>query len=402
MLRALIVNQEKLAKAVDDAVQSAVDARAIPWDNLIGLYGETLKAAAAGAVAKVVVFFGGAIAHVLGKWIVDGAMIRGSIFVIGMIAGRSLHRVELTDKRINFRKLVAKQLIARSGLAINPNKLSQAISDELFLQGVDGKKMPGQTRATWIVFVDKVIPGLHPGATEAEKIAHVVRSIRSVESLEIKAESQFGKVRTVLSTDVKAGTLALIIQCVCFGKLIEDEAKAQGGGKLEARWKLSAGAIGICGTAFELIANAYKGVKTMRLGATYTATGVDKFITGTKAFGIFGALIVATFDIVAANKAFNERDPLMFGLYAVSAVGGVGLSACMAFPGILAWAGIAVIPGLAVLFLAVAVTAIVIEIFKDDKIEDWLERTFWGTLPAEHFSNEKAEQTAYLELIPKA
>ena len=92
----------------------------------------------------------------------------------------------------------------------------------------------------------------------------------------------------------------------------------------------------------------------------------------------------------------------MTGLYAVSAVGGVGLAACMAFPGILAWAGIAVIPGLGVLFLAVGVTAIVIEIFKDNKIADWLERTFWGRLPAERLLNEKAEQTAYLELIPKA
>lgn len=399
LLRALIANQEKLAKKIDDTVKVTLDPRSIPWDNLIGLYAESIKGPTVDVIAKALVFFGGAFAHVLGKWIVDATLIRGSIFVMGMIAKRSLVRIELTDKRMAFRKLIAKQLINKSGLAIDPKKLSQAISAELHLQGVSGKKLPGNVRATWIIFIDKVIPGLDPSATEDEKIAHVLKYLRSVESLE--GTEQFNKVRTVLNTDVKVGTLALIIQFICFNKLIEDEQNALPEGKLEARWKLRAGFLSICGTFAEIIANAYKGVKTLKLGASYSPVTIDKFIKKTKAFGIVGAFIVAGFDTYAFVKALQEDDLKMGLLYGFSAVGGAALASCMAFPSCLGFLGVFAFPVLGLLFLGVIAVTIAIEYFKDNAIEDWLERTVWGTLPSERYASENLEMDAYYKIIPK-
>lgn len=399
LLRALIANQEKLAKQIDETVKVTIDPRSIPWDNLIGLYAESIKGPTVDVIAKAVVFFGGAFAHVLGKWIVDATLIRGSIFVMGMIAKRSLVRIELTDKRMAFRKMIAKQLINKSGLAIDPKKLSQAISAELHLQGVSGKKLPGNVRATWIIFIDKVIPGLDPAATEDEKIAHVLKYLRSVESLE--GTEQFNKVRTVLSTDVKVGTLALIIQCICFNKLIEDEQRALPEGKLEARWKLRAGFLGLCGTFAELIANAYKGVLALKLGASNVPLTIDAFIRKTKAFGICGALIVSGFDFAAARKSFIEGDVKMGLLWGFSAVGGGVLASCMAFPGLLGFLGVFAFPVLGLLFLGVIALGLIIENLKDNAIEDWLERTLWGTFPAERYPNEKLEMEAYYRIFPK-
>lgn len=399
LLRSLILNQEKLGKKIDETVKETVNPLAIPWDNLIGMYGEFIKGPPANIVSKALVLFGGAIAHVLSKWIVDGALIRGSILVLGMIAKRSLVRIELTDKRVEFRKLVAKQLITRSGLAIDPRKLSAAISAELTLQGVTGEIKRHNVRATWIIFVDKVIPGLDPGATEEEKIAHVLRSIRSVATVE--RTEQFSKVRAMLNSDVKAGTLALIIQCVCFSKLLDDEAKALPAGKLETRWKLTAGFLGIAGTATELITNAYKGSQVLKLGTAFDPTYTDNIIRGAKVVGIFGAFIVACFDVNETVKALRERDRKMGLLYGSSALGGVMLAVCMSFPSLLGFMGVFAIPFLGLLFLAVIGIAVAIEYFKDNPIEDWLERTIWGTFTLERYPNESVEQAAYNKIIPK-
>ena len=73
----------------------------------------------------------------------------------------------------------------------------------------------------------------------------------------------------------------------------------------------------------------------------------------------------------------------------------------MSFPGLIGFMGVFAIPFLGLLFLALIGIAVAIEYFKDNPIEDWLERTIWGTLTPERYPNESVEQAAYNKIIPK-
>ena len=157
-----------------------------------------------------------------------------------MIAKHPVVRIEVTDKRIAFRRLLAKQLVTRSGIDIDIKKLHQAIGRELTLQGVNGNKMQGNIRTTWLVFIDESIPGINPAASEAEKIAHVLTHIRTAQAVD---NLNLGRFRTVVNSDVRFGVLGALAQCLALNKLIEDEAKALPDGRSEARWKLLAGSV---------------------------------------------------------------------------------------------------------------------------------------------------------------
>jgi len=113
--------------------------------------------------------------------------------------------------------------------------------------------------------------------------------------------------------------------------------------------------------------------------------------------GLFGALIVATFDGHNSYKSFKENDRKMGVLYGTAVVTGLSLGVILAYPAIIGAA--AVVPVIALLFVVVVVVGILIEYLKDNPIEDWLERCCWGMLPAERYPNQNAEQAAYQKLL---
>ena len=257
LLRALMLNQEALAKKIDDTVKVTIDPRAIPWDNLIGVYAQTAEKVAAGAanvVTNSLVVFIGAITNFIAKWTIDSKLgRRGAVYAMGMIAKYPAVRIEVTDKRIAFRKLLAKELVLRSGVNVDAKKLHQAIGAQLTLQGINGDILPGNVRTTWIVFVDTTIPGVSATATESERIAHLVRFVRTAQDID---NLNLGRFRSIFGRDMGMGVLAAAAQYAALTKLIEDEVKADKGGKTEARAKLIAGSVALTATASEVISQA--------------------------------------------------------------------------------------------------------------------------------------------------
>ena len=398
LLRALMLNQETLAKKIEETVKVTIDLRAIPWDNLIGVYeqiAEKVGSGAGGVVTNSLVTFIGAITSFIAKWTLDTKYgRRGAVLAMGMIAKYPAVRIEVTDKRIAFRRLLAKELVLRSGVHENAKKLHQAIGAQLTLQGINGDVLPGNVRTTWIVFVDRSIPGVSASATEAERIAHLLKYVRTAQDVD---NLNLGRFRSLLGADVGFGVLAAAAQYAALTKLIEDESKADKGGKTEARFRLLAGSVALAATTGEVILQGYKSVVLLKNGVTYPVSGIVKLIGRARVLGCIGALIVAVFDGYNAVKSLNEGNVKMAGLYAGAAVAGFGLGVILAFPGLVAAA--ALVPVIAALFVAVVVIGILIEYFKDNPVQDWLERCYWGILSSERYPNQSAEQAAYDKVL---
>ena len=399
LLRALMLNQEALAKKIDDTVKVTIDPRAIPWDNLIGVYAQTVEkvgAGAGGVVTNSLVTFIGAITSFIAKWTLDHKYgRRGAVLAMGMIAKYPAVRIEVTDKRIAFRRLLAKELVLRSGVQVDAKKLHQAIGAQLTLQGINGDALPGNVRTTWIVFVDNTIPGVNASATESERIAHLLKYVRTAQDVD---NLNLGRFRFLLNKDVGFGVLAAVAQYAAWIKPIEDEAKADKGGKIEARSRLLAGSVALAATTGEVVLQAYKSVLLLKNGATYPIGGVLKLIGRARMLGVFGALIVAVFDGFNAYESFKENDRKMGVLYGTAAIAGASLGIILASPGIIG-AAAAIIPVIALLFVTIVVVGILIEYLKDNPLEDWLERCCWGRLSSERYPNQSAEQIAYQKLL---
>lgn len=54
---------------------------------------------------------------------------------------------------------------------------------------------------------------------------------------------------------------------------------------------------------------------------------------------------------------------------------------------------------IALLFVVVVVIGILIEYFKDNPVQDWLERCYWGVLTTQRYSDQFAEQAAYKQAL---
>lgn len=392
LLRAMLLNQESLASAVAKATTVSFDLKSIPWDNLIGAFGESIEALkkdADAVIAGFIVMLGGPIASMLGK-IIDGKFgVRGAIMALGMMAGHPIIKLEITDKRMNFRAMAARELISRSGLALDQKKMSAAVGAELKLQEITGVKLEGSRRTTWLVFIDKEITGMPAGLSDAEQYKWVTAHIRTADAVEKLNTQRF---RTLVPKEVRFGMVGLMLQTASLMKLLADDGKALAHTAVDARARLCAGIAALAATTGDILGNAWLGAAKLKFGAGYESARLTKFLGAVKWLGVIGGLTVAGLDYYQAVQAFQEGQTGLAWLYLGSATLGIGLTITLAFPMI---AGAAAIPIIGILFLLVVTIAIIIEYMKDNPIQDWLERCTWGILPLQRYKDETEEQAQF-------
>lgn len=387
VLRALVFNQDAIAKKIDEATKVSIDPRGIPWDNLIGFFNEYTKGLSSGgydALSNFLVTYAGPIAGYFGKILNGKFGIAGAAIAFGMISKHPVIKIELTDSRLAFRKLIAKEILQRTSLQLDYKQLHQAIGAELTLQGVDGNKLNGHSSTTWLIYLDEQIPFIDQTMSVDDQTKAVLKHLRKAEDLE---KLNLGRFRKVFDNDICFGILGALMQYAALTKLMEDEVKADKANKIEARVRLAAGALSLTATTADVITKVYKNGMSLRLGSGYTSLGVERMLKVTKILGVVGALIVACADLWQAYSAAKEGQYFMMTLYILGAAAGAGLAVALAI-------GVAV-PLIGWLFVAVVSIGLMIEYFKDNKLEDWLERCPWGILPKERYPNEQVEQAAF-------
>lgn len=393
LLRALVFNQKEVGAKLDKASKETVDWRSIPWDNLIPMFAEATSQLAAGTsdvVANALVTFGGPIAKLLGK-VLDGKISIGrvAVLVMGVIGGHPVMTVELTLKRIDLRRYVAKELIKRSGLHLDLNKVSQAVGAEMTLQGITGKILQGHTKTTWLLFIEDHFPNIDPTLSDAEKIKVITAQIRTLAQFE---DLNMGRFKTVVNTNVRMGVLGALAQYAALRKLMEDEAKASKDDKTEAYVRLGAGILSLSATTADILTGGFKGVTLLRYGSGYVNSGIEGVLKATRALGVAAALVVAGADAYQAIQSYRENDLKMAALYGGAAIAGGTLGVFLAYSPYIPFA---TLPVIGLLFAVVITLGLLIEIFKDNELQNWLERCCWGELPAQRYKNEATEQAAY-------
>lgn len=389
-LRAMLLNQDKLAKQVA-SMDGGLDWRTLPWDQVIGAYEETLAlagAAAQTAVSRLLLQLGAPLMKMLDLSIDRG--IRPALIAFGMAGQAPVVKVTITGGKKAFRAAVIRQLLSLHGGRIDKHAMQRAVSAELRRLQMRGVPMHGTARKTFLMLADPAIVKAMPTGLSAQQRANwLASSMRTVEQYEA---SELTRWSSTVSTKVRLGGAALIVQTLCFTKVASDKDGAMAHEKIDGitRYWASVGAIG--GTAAETMGTLVK--NAANAGSLRYAPNVARTLgrVMTKWGGranVATAWIMAAMDVRLFAVSIKEDQPGMAALYLVSA--GLGITALLAF-------SISLMFGVIVVILLLIVV-VLIEYFKDNKLQDWLERCYaWGIL-ADYASAETEQRELKLALV---
>lgn len=393
LLRAMVFNQQSIVNAVKSATNVSIDLRQIPWDNIFATYTNSVERVTENVQstsARFIVEFAGPVARMFGK-IVDGsAGFRHAVMATGIIAGQPVVLCEVVGGRKAFRAHIIRQLYRASGQVLSEHQMARAVAEELRRQGIHGAPMEGSTRKKWLILADKeMIAAMPNGLSPQQRAQWLARSIRTVEQVEALNLARW---RSVISSKVRFGVVAGILQAASLTKVIADQEKALANEKNDASLRMYAGITTLAATTSEAFGTALaaRAAQGLRFGQGFwTATGTRMAGAGARV-GVLTGLFVAGLD---GYKAFTEAregaDGLVVASYAASALVGVGLSVALACAALL---GAMAIPVIGILVALLIGIGILIEFIKDNTVQDWLERCPWGVLKDQRYPDMETEQ----------
>ncbi|MDI1258278.1 hypothetical protein [Aquabacterium sp.] len=238
--------------------------------------------------------------------------------------------------------MLIRELLKGNGQGLDQRKMERAVSAELRRLKLAGEKLEGTDKKKFLMMLDTEL----------------------------------------------AGAVGAALQFCALQKLMEDRDKAMAHEKGEALQRMAAGMMALGGTMGELFALGLSKLPLLssRFGPSLVAKA-EWLGLGGRVVGFIGAMVMAGWDFYHAYKENQKGNAGMAFLYGTSAIFGVGLAVAM-------WLGFT---GFGLILLGILIViAVAIEYFKNNKVQDWLERCLWGTAKnAERYKTLEEEMAEF-------
>lgn len=401
LARALVWNQDVLAKKLANATTFSPDWLTIPWSGLANAFKEGIEKMRDDAAGVAGIFIG-LLSGVLTRKIaqaLESKQIFSCLVAMGAITNKALIPLEKTGSYKQFVSEVVTQLAKESGLdsRVNKDRLRHYIRQELRRLRVDGLPMDVKETKRFLVLVDidRVSELLHlPPKERARAVSKLLRNVADVETQQFSRWQGAVRrgVRNVgeampFTLGIVSGVLqvaALYISADIKGKktLTADQKEAHG--------RFAAGVAGLASTTLNTIET---GIKQFRLFTDASSKlrifGSETFLRwiefGGKFLGAVGGGIVAGFDAYHAYDEYSKGHRGLMIAYVLSSVAGLWLSVAM----------VTAIPVFGT-FIAVVIligTTVYLALNNRDKIQKWLLQCLWRRIPVNvAHSKEKKEE----------
>lgn len=398
LLRALGYNQKEILEPLDTVLTGGLhpDAlKGLPWDRLISGYGNATGALEDGgknAVVRLVAAVGGPFADVAGT-AVDELIGPGLVF-LGLIAEAP---VVVVDAYMSKAEAIA-ELTARA-IALNPKveqleleDLNRAIDLQMRKAGIYGADVNARGHYRYLIMLDEEVVADFPGLTPQGTARRFAESAVLTEA--DRAELTKLRWRKLLPGAAGVGVIAGCLQVAALTKLADDVDSSMAHEANENRWRYRTAVVGFAGTLAETTGKWSQSAATT--GSRYVVRleqtlGRLLRVAG-KALGVGAGAAMAVWDLRRAKEEYREGNGWVALGFVVT--GGMSVFASVAFTG---WAASLLGAGLAtgigiVLVIMVIVAAMLIEVFKDDKLQDWLERCYFGSFdPGDRYKDTSME-----------
>lgn len=377
LLGATVLGQKALKEQVKKAVATpSLDPRIFPADAYLGFQGGVADEIAKGEGSRLGAYLLAVNAPMvkLFNGIAD-KVARPLWTALAMHSGKQFVTVEVTGSKKYFRGKVIRELARLSGQVLNPHEMQRAVSAQLRNLEVAGVVLEATEKKRFAVLLDpkqvKNMPAGLKGGKAAVWLANNLKTPAQLDQIVLgEWKGTLGKAKWTIP--YVGGLLAATWQLSALQKLAEDESKAMSHEAQEASQRLWAGTAALWGTVIDVAGQGTQQVAKLGLrfarGLEYA--GVATSLIGRGA-GLLGAVLVAFWDGQNAVDSFNKGQRWMGILYLSSAALGVvvGILAMVGAIPFFGWLAILAIMGIALL----------IELFKDNKVQAWLENGYWGS-----------------------
>jgi len=402
LLRGLLLNQEEFTEVVAKGTAVSTDPRGLPWSSMIGFVGKGIDSALENKpdiLGALMLRVGGATLKVFTKHAESGALPE-ALVAMGVVSKTPVLRIEFVGNMRDFQKYAIGELLKARGESMPPRGMLKAIDDEIKLLEIKGANLDGTRSKKFLVLADldtlNAVPATGNQSERAKAFAKTLANIDDLRNIEMSRwrknlESRLTRVRDLAGRGQVAlpyafSVLGAIAQLYAQGKLAEDleKAIATENGIEENKWRYWAGWTAFGGTVAETLA---KGVENSTRITLRFGHGIGQLLPklvswAGRAAGVFGAGIMAFFDL---NKGFNEINKGNKGLgYAYISASALGFTGAMII--MMPFAAATVI-GIVIIALAASIS-VLIEIIKDNPLQEWLKSCFFGEYS---FSSADAE-----------
>ena len=402
LLNAYALNLDVAKKKLQEAANVNLDWRGFSWDGLAGSIGETYKGKLEGALGvlgtQLVVRTMGPLATVANASAAAGRA-KLSLVSLSVWAGKPYTVIDVVGGKKAFRQTLIRQLVKLSKQPMSAKQLQRAVSAEMRRLQIAGVKLDGTQKKRFLIFLDdNEIVAMPKNLDAAGKAQWAASKLKTAEDIEaIAMERWQTKLANAGGGMVKGGhpylvgLVGAIFQYYALAKLTEDDEKAMSHETEETKRRMHAGMAAFWGTVADVTGQGLQKVSVFVPKAARGLEVIGKyFLSGLgRVAGIAGAGIVAYWDGKQAGKANQEGKTGLAILYGASAALGFSAASVMFYASFVAtaWAG----PVAWILVGLLIAVAVLIEFLKDNKIQEWLKRSWWGNGPDAKYPDIETE-----------
>lgn len=399
--KAFAYNQKSIRDEVRQAITPSVSWKTVPWDALAGVFGQAVGQRLSGQAGVMTQLIGqvlGPIEAVAGHAASSGK-VYGSLAMLGAIKQQPFVLVTVSGRGANFWAMMVAEMVNLTGEPVSGSALRQAILQQLRRLTARGVPMEGILENRWLLMIDpeqvRNMPEHLKGSGQMEAraawLAERVKTPQQVQELHLtrwQRRMQAGAGRVVGGvSQAGLGMLGLMTQHLALSSLqgqlmtAMEHQRVDVKRRLTMQWIQVSGAYAAAvGRGVELVGNT-----RLRIARSLRLSAIGQVVRGLgKTLGVFGAVVMAGFDVHQGFVEFDQGSRLRAVGYWV--VGGLGLAVVIALAA--GTAGVA-----AVFFVMLIAASMLLDYFKPNKMQLWLERCFeWGRLDSQRYRDERTER----------
>lgn len=398
---AFAYNQQSIREEVRKAIAPSVEWAGVPWDRLAEVFELATgqyRAGQAGVLGHLIGQVLGPIEAVAGRAASSGKVYR-ALAMLGAAKKQPFVMVTVSGRGASFWAMLVAEMVKLTGEPVSESAMRQAILRQLRKMTARGVPMDGLVENQWLLMVDPdEVRGMPaalkgPGQMQARAawLAANVKTPEQVQRLRLSAwQSRMRPAagRAVSGVSVAGlGALGLMTQHLALsslqGQLVGamEHQRADVKRRLLMQWMQVSGAYAAAvGRGMELAGNT-----RLRMARALRLDRVGYYVLRAgKGLGIFGAAVMAGLDFHQGFVEFNQGNRRRaVGHWVVAS-----LSVAVIF------AVAAGAPGVGIVLVIVLIAAsVLLDYFKPDKIQLWLERCYeWGRLLDQHYRDERTER----------
>ncbi len=406
LLRAMSLNQQAVLHSLTAGAGVTLrNVGTLPWGILLDGYTRALgelPASQQNTPARLLMAVAGPVMTAL-----DSALNRGVgplVVGLGLVGRQPVVYTELTGKLEEaIDDLVERMVRANPALGqLERDQLRTRMSNESKGQRQTARARGPDTRGqnTFRIRVDQLaLSEITGGMTPREQLHRAGRSVMSFDAWQ---RSHYSRWRT-MTQGINGGIVGVLLSVWSMKALAKELDESTASSRTENQWRYSGAVLGVIGAVSEGLHTALENGRqagsrlAVRMGEMWS-----RFlrITG-RALGFAAALIFAVWDGANGVGAIKRGEVGLGVLYFVSAG-----SSLLAFAALGGWFGATILglsaTGVGIVLAAIAiVAALLIAWLKDDHLEAWMRRCWFGTAGGERFRSQE-EEMAELETLLKA